>query len=188
MDIIVDKSFLRGACGSPAVRRAASRRNIAGSLAPASCTGRVPTSLRAGRGSGRGRARALVMQGWQGNETTEARTLAIDDAGADRFDSALMNACIAIDPTSRKLYPKVKVGQRFVQCLRDYYWLLEPMLGAGMNLVETRFEPHARSRHLRVTRRRGAFARQRARRVQHQALVWPRKRAVPHQGLVGTRG
>jgi hypothetical protein len=66
---------------------------------------------------------------------------AIDDAGAGRFDSALMNACIAIDPTSKKLYPGVeRVGKRYVRCLRDYYWLLEPMMGAGMNLVDTRFE------------------------------------------------
>lgn len=66
---------------------------------------------------------------------------ALDDLSAGRPDSALMHACIAIDPTARKLFPRVeKVGNRYRRCLREYYWVLEPMIGAGMNLVETRFE------------------------------------------------
>src|SRR6266851_7227207 len=65
---------------------------------------------------------------------------AIDDAGAKKFDAALLHACIAIDATSKRLYPSsTKVGVRYVNCLRHYYWLLEPMIGAGFNLVETRF-------------------------------------------------
>lgn len=66
---------------------------------------------------------------------------ALEDADAGKLDSALMNACVAIDPTAKLLYPKVKlVSERYVRCLREYYWLLEPMVGAGLNLVDTRFE------------------------------------------------
>jgi hypothetical protein len=64
----------------------------------------------------------------------------IDDAGAKKFDAALLHACIAIDTTSKRLYPSdSKVGSRYVKCLRDYYWIIEPMIGARINLVETRF-------------------------------------------------
>jgi len=65
---------------------------------------------------------------------------AIDDADSKKFDAALLHACIAIDATSRRLYPaEARVGRRYIDCLRSYYWLLEPMMGAGINLVETRF-------------------------------------------------
>lgn len=64
-----------------------------------------------------------------------------EDAKAGRFDAALLHACIGIDATSKLLYPSQKsVGKRFVQCIRDYYWLVEPMLGARINLDLTRFE------------------------------------------------
>lgn len=63
-----------------------------------------------------------------------------DDAADGKFDAALLHACIAIDATSKLLYPKQKaVGKRYTQCIRDYYWLVEPMLGAGINLEETVF-------------------------------------------------
>ena len=65
---------------------------------------------------------------------------AIDDAEAGKFDAALLHACISIDTTSKRLYPsEQKVGVRYVDCLRRYYRLLEPMMGAGLNLVDTRF-------------------------------------------------
>ena len=65
---------------------------------------------------------------------------AIDDAEAGKFDAALLHACISIDTTSKRLYPsQQKVGVRYVDCLRKYYWLLEPMIGAGLNLADTRF-------------------------------------------------
>ena len=65
---------------------------------------------------------------------------AIDDACQGKFDSALLHSCISIDTTSRRLLAKEnRVGVRYVQCLRDYYWLIEPMIGAGLNLVETKF-------------------------------------------------
>jgi hypothetical protein len=65
---------------------------------------------------------------------------AIDDAGAKKFDAALLHACIAIDATSKRLYPSERrAGRRYIKCLRAYYWIIEPMIGAGINLVETRF-------------------------------------------------
>lgn len=65
---------------------------------------------------------------------------AIDDAKADKFDAAMLHACIAIDGTARRLYPAMKQGKaRYKKSLRAYYWLLEPMLGGGIHLVETRF-------------------------------------------------
>jgi hypothetical protein len=64
---------------------------------------------------------------------------AIDDAGAGKFDAALLHACIAIDTTAKRLYPSErKVGVRYMACLRDYYWIIEPMIGAGLDLIETR--------------------------------------------------
>src|SRR4030088_1326069 len=66
--------------------------------------------------------------------------LAIDQAGRQEFDAALLHACIAVDPTSKRLFPsELRVGKRYVECLREYYWVIEPMIGAGLNLIETRF-------------------------------------------------
>jgi hypothetical protein len=64
---------------------------------------------------------------------------ALDATDRKRVDSALLHACIAIDATAGKLYPGEAVGERYRKCLREYYWLLEPMIGAGMNLADTRF-------------------------------------------------
>ena len=65
---------------------------------------------------------------------------AIEDADAAKFDSALLHACIAIDATAKRLLPtESQVRRRFVQSLRDYYWIVEPMVGAGINLVDTKF-------------------------------------------------
>jgi hypothetical protein len=63
----------------------------------------------------------------------------IDHMEAGKFDAALLHGCIALDATAKRLYPSWKVGRRYVQCIRDYYWLIEPMLGAGFNLAETRW-------------------------------------------------
>lgn len=69
---------------------------------------------------------------------------AIDDASAGKFDAALTHALIAIDATSKRIFPELSargnVHTRYVRCLRNYYWLVEPMVGAGINLVDTRFE------------------------------------------------
>jgi hypothetical protein len=71
---------------------------------------------------------------------TEHVLRAIEDATEGRFDSALLHACISVDATSRRLFPsESKVRKRYVECLRSYYWILEPMLCAGINLVDTKF-------------------------------------------------
>ncbi len=55
-------------------------------------------------------------------------------------DSALMHACIAVDATAKKLFPsEISSARRFVRCVRQYYWLIEPMIGVGFNLAEIRF-------------------------------------------------
>ena len=65
---------------------------------------------------------------------------AIEDTEAGKFEAALLHACTGIDATSRRLFPNEKlVGVRYKDCLRHYYWLLEPMVGSGINLEETRF-------------------------------------------------
>jgi len=70
-----------------------------------------------------------------------------DDACAGKFDLALLHACIAIDATSKRLFPSErKVGARYTNCVRRYYWIVEPMLVGGINLAETRFS------NIRLTR------------------------------------
>ena len=65
---------------------------------------------------------------------------AIEDAESGRFDSAMLHACIAVDATSKRMFPAVSnVRKRYVECLRAYYWILEPIIGSGINLVETKF-------------------------------------------------
>ena len=54
--------------------------------------------------------------------------------------SALMHACAAVDGTGAKLYPGQKVRDRFVATFDRYLWVIEPMLGIGINLDETTFK------------------------------------------------
>jgi hypothetical protein len=66
---------------------------------------------------------------------------AIDDIEGGKFDSALMHACIAIDATAKRIPGASNgVGNRYRECLRYYYWIIEPMIGTGINLVDTRFD------------------------------------------------
>jgi hypothetical protein len=66
---------------------------------------------------------------------------AIRHANHEEFEPALLLACIAIDKTARRLYlTENQAGVRFIDCLRAYYWLIEPMIGSGINLVEARFD------------------------------------------------
>lgn len=64
----------------------------------------------------------------------------IDDfENGTKFESSLLHACTAIDGTARKLYGTQKGNRNnYISCLRNHYWLLEPMLGS-INLVETKF-------------------------------------------------
>jgi hypothetical protein len=57
------------------------------------------------------------------------------------FDSALMNACLGLDGTCKKYFQKdFSSASLYKKMIRDYYWLIEPMIGAGINLEETKFD------------------------------------------------
>ena len=74
----------------------------------------------------------------------------VEDASGGRYDAGLLHACITIDTTAQRLFPKFRrVGARYIACLRRYYWLLEPMIGSGVNLVETKFSNVVLSRTAR---------------------------------------
>lgn len=65
---------------------------------------------------------------------------AIDDYQSQKFESALMHACFAIEGTARNLYKKDPATRKdYKACLREYYWIIEPMIGGGINLDETPF-------------------------------------------------
>jgi len=65
----------------------------------------------------------------------------IDDFEAGELDSSVLHACNAVDGTAGKLAGGTHTGNRarYVGFLRDHYWLLEPMITPGINLVDTRF-------------------------------------------------
>lgn len=64
----------------------------------------------------------------------------IDDFAAGKIESSVMHACFAVDGTARKLVGSNNDSRkRFVSFLRDHYWLLEPMVTPGINLVDTRW-------------------------------------------------
>ena len=65
--------------------------------------------------------------------------VALEDAGAGKLMPALMHACAAVDGTGAKLYPKLKVRERFIATFERYLWVIEPMLAIGINLEETTF-------------------------------------------------
>lgn len=61
---------------------------------------------------------------------------AIKDCGQSDSDSALLHACLAIEATARNLYG---FGGRkaYKDCIRQYLWIVEAMMGYGLNLKET---------------------------------------------------
>lgn len=66
---------------------------------------------------------------------------AIDDYEAGNPDAALMNTCIAIESTARNLYKKDEPGAKgYKDCIQKYYWIIEPMIGEGLNLEETKWD------------------------------------------------
>lgn len=61
---------------------------------------------------------------------------AIDDFEQNHLDSSLMNACFAIEGTARNIYGADKVGKKvYKDCIRRYAWILEPMLGGGLDTM-----------------------------------------------------
>jgi len=63
---------------------------------------------------------------------------AIDDYEMKKLDSSLMHACFAIEATARNLYSMRNVtNKEYKRCIRDYIWIIEAMIGGGLNLEET---------------------------------------------------
>lgn len=64
-------------------------------------------------------------------------------AGIEAFDRgeqehALLHACIAIDGSSQKRAAILKSRRsEYIKFIRDYYWILEPMTGSGINFDDT---------------------------------------------------
>lgn len=68
-------------------------------------------------------------------------TRLFDAQRAGDYDAAFLYALIAVDGTSKKLYSEITGNRsRYVKFLRTYYWVLEPMMGVGLNLKDTRFD------------------------------------------------
>lgn len=65
---------------------------------------------------------------------------AFDDIAQNEFDASLLHACIALDGTAQKRAGKDKSSAvDYKKLIRDYYWVIEPMIGAGLNLEETKW-------------------------------------------------
>ena len=65
----------------------------------------------------------------------------IEEAERNQIESALLHACIAIDASAQKHYKKPQSSAAtYISFLRHYYWILEPMTGAGINFDETIWE------------------------------------------------
>jgi hypothetical protein len=64
---------------------------------------------------------------------------ALLDWGLGRLESALTHALIAVDGTARRMFPSLGNAQRYKRCLRHFNWIIEPALGAGINLEATKF-------------------------------------------------
>jgi len=64
-------------------------------------------------------------------------------AGIEAFqrgeqEHALLHACIAIDRSSQKFDGTHKSSRAsYIKFIRNYYWILEPMTGSGINFDET---------------------------------------------------
>ena len=66
---------------------------------------------------------------------------AIEDGSANRFDSAVLRACIALDASSQAHFTtKKSTKTQFKNFVREYYWLLQMMQGGGVDLEKTRFD------------------------------------------------
>ena len=63
----------------------------------------------------------------------------LDAADRNDLDQALLFVCLAVDGTSKKIYPSIRlVGERFRKFINDNLDIIELMFG-GLNLQETVF-------------------------------------------------
>ena len=62
----------------------------------------------------------------------------LDEASRNQFESSLLHACLAIDASAQKdAGTSHSSATTYTSFLRKYYWILEPMIGAGINFDET---------------------------------------------------
>lgn len=55
-------------------------------------------------------------------------------------EHALLHACLAIDGSAQKRDKSSRSSENlYTQFIRDYYWILEPMTGAGINFDKTQW-------------------------------------------------
>ena len=73
----------------------------------------------------------------------EERVLAAISAAAEKnFSAAMADICPAVEATARKKLCKRNIGRsEYKSFLRNYYFIIEPFIGVGINLAETKF-PH----------------------------------------------
>ncbi len=62
----------------------------------------------------------------------------LDACDSKELDKAMLFACLAVDGTAKKMYPHLKVGERFTKFIVDHLDIVELMYG-GINLKETVF-------------------------------------------------
>lgn len=67
---------------------------------------------------------------------------AIDDYyHGEKLHSSLLHACIAVDGTASKIFPTITSNrQRYVACIRQYYWIVQAMGLPGVDLINTQWK------------------------------------------------
>jgi hypothetical protein len=64
----------------------------------------------------------------------------IDCFERSELDFAVLHACVAVDATARKISPgRGNNRRRFVDFVRDNYWIIEPTAMPGFDLEQSRF-------------------------------------------------
>jgi hypothetical protein len=70
---------------------------------------------------------------------TEHLIRAIEEHQQRHLLPALLQACAALDQTAERLFPDANGRDRFLWTVDQYLWLIEPLLGLGLNLEATTF-------------------------------------------------
>ncbi len=64
----------------------------------------------------------------------------IDAYTRGEIEHSLHHVCIAVEGATRNFFNKDKVSNKdYKNFVRNYYWIIEPMIGGGINLEETKF-------------------------------------------------
>ena len=68
-------------------------------------------------------------------------TSAIDDFNGGKVDNALMHACIAVDGSAQKFFSQKQSSRSaYKNFLRNYYWIIQSMVGGAIDISTTKFE------------------------------------------------